>query len=81
MNEQSYIEGSRRAWLRMLQEAISQLGTEGDAHRWIAERHEVVATLRRLCDVYGDNDWPDNLALQDVIEKHLWRHLDEDQGT
>lgn len=31
--------------------------------------------LRQVCDEFGDNDWPDNLHLADVIEKHLWDEL------
>lgn len=42
----------------------------------VAERQDVVRLLREICAEYGDNDWPDNLHLYDVIEKHLWRHLD-----
>jgi hypothetical protein len=30
-------------------------------------------TLRLECAEYDDNDWPDNLHLSDVIEKHLAR--------
>ena len=41
----------------------------------VAERQEVVAILRRLCAEPGDNDWPDNLHLSDVIEKHLIRPM------
>jgi hypothetical protein len=26
-------------------------------------------------DRHGDNDWPDDLHLADVIDKHLARHL------
>ena len=40
-----------------------------------SERASVIALLRRVCEVHGDNDWPDDLHLGDVIEKHLARHL------
>lgn len=40
------------------------------------ERDETIAMLRHVCEEHGDNDWPDNLHLADVIEKHLWRNLD-----
>lgn len=43
-----------------------------------AERAETVAALRRVCDEFGDNDWPDELHLGDVVEKHLRRHLHSD---
>ncbi len=42
---------------------------------WDFEREATVAMLRAVCAEYGDNDWPDNLHLADVIEKHLWRNL------
>jgi hypothetical protein len=41
------------------------------------EREESVAMLRTVCTNFGDNDWPDDLHLADVIEKHLWRHLEK----
>jgi predicted secreted protein len=41
------------------------------------ERAQVVRYLRYLCAQFGDNDWEDNLHLEDVIEKHLMRYLYE----
>lgn len=38
-----------------------------------AERVAAIAMLRVECAVYDDNDWPDNLHLADIIEKHLAR--------
>lgn len=77
-DEQSYIEGSRRAWTGMLRLCIAELGeADREKHAWILERQETVAMLRRVCALVGDNDWPENLHLGDVIEKHLYRHLAE----
>ncbi len=76
LKEQSYIQGSNAAWRRILAEAVRELGPEGDADRWRIERADIVAALRQVCDEHGDNDWPDNLHLGDVITKHLQRHLD-----
>lgn len=42
---------------------------------WILERQEILNQLRRVCNDFGDNDWPDDLHLGDVIEKHLAGHL------
>ena len=39
------------------------------------ERQETIRTLRGLCKDFGDNNWPDNLHLGDVIEKHLGKYL------
>jgi hypothetical protein len=41
------------------------------------EREVAVAMLRIECAEYDDNDWPDNLHLADVIEKHLARSAHE----
>ena len=47
-----------------------------DKDAWAIERQEIVAQLRSFCEEYGDNDWPDELHLADVLEKHLYRHVD-----
>lgn len=31
--------------------------------------------MREVCAEFGDNDWPDDLYLLDVLEKHLAKHL------
>lgn len=42
---------------------------------WILEREEAIAILRKVCAAYGDNDWPDDLSLGDVITRHLEKYL------
>ena len=42
---------------------------------WIIEREAAIRVLRCVCSEFGDNDWPDDLHLSDVIEKHLYRPL------
>lgn len=74
IHERGYIEGKRRVYLNMLSEALRGLGydsTEEKAAVWAQERSETVAMLRTMCEDFGDNDWPDDLYLPDVIEKHL----------
>lgn len=39
------------------------------------EREQTISALRELCAVFGDNDWPEDLNLADVVEKHLGKHL------
>lgn len=78
--ETIYIQGSRTAWLSMLNTCLRELGitdpvTQGAAY--LAERADALVTLRRLCDEYGDNDWPDDLHLSDIIEKHLVRDMEK----
>jgi hypothetical protein len=76
MNERDYVRGNHQAWLSMLGECLRQLGHDApDAARLVKERHEAIAALRSACEAHGDNDWPDDLALADIIEKHLARHL------
>ena len=77
----AYVQGSERAWLTMLGECLRQLGygsPEHTAHRWVLERADVVLKLREICEDFGDNDWPSDLHLADVLEKHLLRRLHED---
>ncbi|WP_027578514.1 hypothetical protein [Bradyrhizobium sp. Ai1a-2] len=76
--ERAYVEGSRAAWRKMLLEALTNLGgEERDNHDWLIERGKAIAALRRICAEHGDNDWPDDLSLVDIIEKHLARHLSD----
>jgi hypothetical protein len=42
----------------------------------MVERSEAIATCRRICEAHGDNDWPDDLHLSDIIENHLWKGCD-----
>jgi len=75
--ERAYQMG-RKAFARtILAEAVAELGhgPERDVESWRLERADTVAMLRSLCETFGDNDWPDNLHLADVIDKHLGRHL------
>lgn len=77
--EQAWLTGNRAAWRSMLGECLKHLGYNTDeAQRvsWITEREDIIAMLRQICEEHGDNDWPNNLHLGDVIEKHLWRHLE-----
>lgn len=77
--EKIYCEGSRAAWLLMLQTCLSNLGydsPEANAQKYILEREATISKLRVLCRDYGDNDWDDNLFLPDIIDKHLERYLE-----
>lgn len=84
-NERHWINGHRAAWRGLLGQAIRELrgdGVEAEdpelrAAVLLAQLEDVRAALRRVCEDHGDNDWPDNLHLGDVIEKHLGRHLDQ----
>lgn len=81
-NERRYIEGRKAAARSMLLHVLSELDCDGtDPLLELAlKTSELSATrtmLRQICDEHGDNDWSDDLYLPDALEKHLWRHLDE----
>lgn len=73
--------GGRAAHAHHLQLAVQHLGPDGDLHRWRLERAAAVAALRRICEKFGDNDWPDDLHLADVLEKHLERSLYDEKAV
>ena len=80
MSEKDYIRGNRAAWVELLRLSLKNLGyesKESGESAWIIERERAVSALRSVCEDHGDNDWPDDLDLSDVIEKHLAYHLDE----
>lgn len=73
-----YDLGRKRAYTSMLRVCLRALGVndpEAEHIRWICERQGAIEQLRDLCTYFGDNDWPDNLDLADIIDKHLARHL------
>ena len=76
--ELNYERGNRAAWLSMLGECLRQLGYEDHETQkvaWVKEREATIAALRSACEAHGDNEWPDDLHLADVVEKHLVRHF------
>ena len=54
-----------------------QLATLQKINARMAERQAAVRELRILCGRVGDNDWPDELDLGDIIGKHLAKYLVE----
>jgi hypothetical protein len=79
MNEQqekAYMEGQRAIWLKLLRTCLYELGMEEiSKESLILEREEAISILRTVCSEFGDNDWPDNLHLADIIDKHFYWHL------
>lgn len=80
IEEIEYQIGYKQAWLLMLKQCIKSLGYEEKEPdeikaAWIQEREETILVLRNLCSEYGDNNWPDDLHLRDVIQKHLVDYL------
>lgn len=74
--ELAYRSGQQSAYRALLTLCLQRL-TGGDltAARLLAERTETIALLRQLCEESGDNDWADDLAVPDIIEKHLFRPM------
>lgn len=78
MNEVDYTAGRQSAFSELARQCAVELGVDTARGRyllWGSQRAALVVCLRSLCDEYGDNDWPDDLDLRDVVEKHLVRPL------
>lgn len=76
-NDHFYTIGQRSVWRQLLSRCLVELGygDKSTAEMLIVERENVIAALREVCEEFGDNNWPSNLYLPDVIEKHLARNL------
>lgn len=70
--------GEEAVWCEIMALALRNLPKMHGktANHWRIERHQVVMALRSICSEFGDNDWPAELNLADVLEKHLRRHLE-----
>ena len=85
--DEAYERGEADVYRRLLSMAIRGMGVDeipDDADRMRlriarleAEMADARVQLRKLCEDFGDTDWPDNLHLGDVIERHLARALYE----
>lgn len=83
--EQNWLLGNTAAYSSILMECARHLGTDDplvEAAVLISERRDAIAALRRLCEQCGlPNEWPDDLYLMDIIEKHIkpyWPEEEED---
>ena len=74
--EKIWQAGRSAAFVSIVENVTSQL-PRGKAEQaaLLTERQRAIVALRELCAKFGDNDWPDDLYLADIIEKHLGRHL------
>ena len=89
MSEQDYITGKRMALCKIIRACLKELGHDPVTEdtplivqcQHLIEREDTLIVLRRMCGVHGDNDWPHNLHLADILEKHLERYLDANQET
>jgi hypothetical protein len=92
MSERDWMAGQKFAYETLLAECVAHLGVRATVQldddgkkvqvpvAGMVERVAVVRVLRQVCERFGDNDWPDNLHLGDVIEKHLEPYLAKRRG-
>lgn len=76
--ERCYMSGQRQVWRKLFAQCVHELGLKGDELKvamLLKELEDTRASLRILCEDFGDNDWDDSLHLADVVDKHLGRHL------
>jgi hypothetical protein len=74
---QHEINGARRANTNLIAYALEQLKPGDDRTNveklaaMTLEREQAVDGLRRLADRYGDGEWPEGLALPEIIDKYI----------
>lgn len=76
--EEAYEQESRQVWRTLLALCCKQLGysdLEVAKVSWTIEREAAIMVLRSICREYNDNDWPADLNLSDIIDKHVYKHL------
>ena len=69
-----YQSGQQSVWKDLLQLALRNL-PEAKPESYRMERLDTISWLRTRCELYGDNDWPDELHLIDILDKHLLDRL------
>ena len=84
----AYVRGRQAAFLEIFRTVAMELDFLKDDEQiksklshLLQERHFAIGALREVCGRHGDNDWPDNLYLPDIIEKHLGRQLDAEKDA
>lgn len=81
--DRAYVEGSRMANRLMLGRIVLELGgnpeedAKLEAARLRLQLEDTRRALRVVYEKHGDNDWPDDLHLADVVTKHLEPYLDD----
>ena len=90
MSERDWMAGQKFAYEALLAECVRHLGVRATVKldddgkevpvAGMIERTALVRILREVCERFGDNDWPDNLHLGDVIERHLVPYLAKRRG-
>lgn len=76
--ESAYVQGQQTLALAIFRSITPYLpkGTvERDAAALRIERAEAIVALRDICREHGDSEWPDDMHIADIINKHLSHHL------
>lgn len=84
IKDNAWSRGNDSAYSRILLMCCRELGCDNPAvehTKWIAERQEILSCLREVCGDFGDNDWPDNLYIPDIINKHLANYLHDNESV
>lgn len=70
------MQGNQSAWADIGTIAMKHLGASKVPYlELLIERENTISKLRELCAEFGDNDWEKDLYMPDIIEKHLAKHL------
>lgn len=70
--EAAYVKGGQAVWGRLRAEAVRELDLPHSDDRNALALFDTRQALRRLCkELSLSNDWPDDLYLYDVVEKHI----------
>lgn len=70
--ERGHQQGETSAWTEIALIAINKLHVDDKAYAGLVVwKSQTIAALRRLCDEFGDNEWPDTLHPADVLKNHL----------
>lgn len=78
--ELAFLEGEKAAYLTIFNFCLRELGYKTPSLDSLTkDREAAIVILRRVCIEHGDNDWPANLNLAYIIEKHLEKHLDSEK--
>jgi hypothetical protein len=71
-----YEDGYKMALVNINQSLLRDMRSNGiktDGQENIYERQLTIEKLRELSEALGCNDWPDELFIPDIIEKHIMR--------
>ena len=78
--EINYELGIRQTTINMMLFCLKNLSNDDPfkmSVNYLIEREQAINTLRQVCERFGDNDWEEDFYLAEIIDKHLWRNLED----